>query len=50
MKRLLCILCESNNIDIMIGYETDEIIEEPFNSFLQKYQKSLEESTKGSIT
>ena len=32
----------------MIGYETDEIIEEFFNSFLQKYQKSLEESTKGS--
>ena len=48
MKRVLCILCKSNDIEIMIGYETDEIIEELFNSFLQKYQKSLEESMKGS--
>ena len=32
-----------NNIEIMIGYETDEIIEELFESLLQKYQEGLEE-------
>ena len=34
---------ESNNIEIMIGYETDEIIKKPFESLLQKYQEGLEE-------
>ena len=37
----------SNNIEIMIGNETDEIIEELFESLLQKYQKGLEEPMKG---
>ena len=32
----------------MIGTETDEIIEELFKSFLQKYQEGLEESMRGS--
>ena len=32
----------------MIGNETDEVIKEIFVSVLQKYQKSLEESMKGS--
>ena len=32
----------------MIGNETNEIIEKLFNSLLQKYQKGLEESMKGS--
>ena len=31
----------------MIGNETDEINEEILESFLQKYQKSLEEPMKG---
>ena len=31
-----------------MGSETDEIIEELFDSLLQKYQKNLEESTRGS--
>ena len=35
---------KSNNVEIMMGSETDEIIEELFKSFLQKYQKGLEES------
>ena len=35
---------KSNNVEIMIGNETDEIIEELFKSFLQKYQEGLEES------
>ena len=35
---------KSNNIEIMIGSETDEIIEDLFESFLQKYQEVLEES------
>ena len=32
----------------MVGSETDEIIEELFKSLLQRYQKGLEESMKGS--
>ena len=39
---------ESNNIEIMIGSETDEIINDLFESFLQKYQEGLEESMSGS--
>ena len=34
---------KSNNIEIMIGNETDEIIDELFESFSQSYQKDLEE-------
>ena len=32
---------KSNNIEIMIGNETDEINEEILESFLQKYQKII---------
>ena len=32
----------------MIGNETDEIIEELFNSLLQRYQGGLEEKMRGS--
>ena len=39
---------KSNNVEIMIGSETSEIIKEPFESFLQKYQDGLEESMRGS--
>ena len=39
---------ESNNVEIMMGSETDEIIEELFKSFFQKYQEGLEESMRGS--
>ena len=39
---------KSNNVEIMIGSETDEIIEDLFKSFLQKYQERLEESMRGS--
>ena len=39
---------KSNNVEIMMGGETDEIIEELFKSFLQKYQEGLEESMRGS--
>ena len=45
VTRFMCI--NSDNIDIMIGYETDEIIEKPFKSLLQRYQKVLEESMRG---
>ena len=38
---------KSNNIEIMIGKETDEIIEKLFWSLLQNYQKDLEESMRG---
>ena len=37
---------KTGNIEVMIGNETNEIIEELFKSLLQKYQKGLEESIK----
>ena len=39
---------KSNNVEIMMGSETDQIIEELFESLLQLYQKNLEESMRGS--
>ena len=39
---------KSNNVGIMMGSETDEIIEELFEFLLQLYQKYLEESMRGS--
>ena len=39
---------KSNNVEIMMGSETDEITEELFESFLQKYEEGLEESMRGS--
>ena len=39
---------KSNNIEIMIGNETNETIKELFHSLLQIYQKDLEEPMKGS--
>ena len=38
----------SNNIEIMIGNETDVIIKELFDSLLQRYREGSEESMKGS--
>ena len=37
----------SNNVEIMVGNETNEIIKEIFEYFLQKYQEVLEESMRG---
>ena len=34
---------KSNNIEIMMSNETDEVVEELFGSHLQKYQEGLEE-------
>ena len=39
---------KSNNVEIMMGSETDEIIEKLFELFLQKYQEGLEESMRRS--
>ena len=39
---------KSNNIEIIMGNETDEIIKELFESLLQRYQEGLEEKIKGS--
>ena len=39
---------KTNNVQIMMGSETNEIIGELFKSFLQKYQEELEESMRGS--
>ena len=35
---------KSNNVEIMMGSETNEIIEELLKYFLQRYQEGLEES------
>ena len=39
---------KSDNIEIMMGSKTDEIIEELFKSLLKRYQEGLEESMKES--
>ena len=39
---------KSNNVEIMIGSKTNEIIEELCKSLLQRYQEGLEESVRGS--
>ena len=39
----------SDNIEIIIGNETNEIIKELSDSLLQKYQKDVEESLKCSV-
>ena len=42
-------MCEkSNNIEIVMGNDTDEIIKERFESLLQKYQEGLEEKMRES--
>ena len=38
---------KSGNINIMMGSETYDIIDELFKSLLQKYQERLEESMRG---
>ena len=37
-----------DNVEIMMGNETDEIIEELFESLLQRYQKDLKKKMRGS--
>ena len=39
---------KSNNVEIIMGSETNEIIEEIFKSFLQRYQEGLAKSMRGS--
>ena len=39
---------KSDNIELMMGSKTDNIIDELFKSLLQKYQEGLEESMRGS--
>ena len=39
---------KSDNVEIMLGSKTDDIITECFDSLLQKYQKKLEETLRGS--
>ena len=38
----------SDNEEIMNGSDTDEVIEELFESFLQRYEQNLQEKMKGS--
>ena len=39
---------KSDNTEIMIRSVTNEVIKEPFKSFLQRYQEGLQEKTRGS--
>ena len=39
---------KSNNVEIMLGIETNEIIKELFKSFSQRYKEGLEELMRGS--
>ena len=39
---------KSNNVEIMMGFKTDDIIKELFESFLKKYQDGLETKMKES--
>ena len=41
------IYSKSDNTEIMMGSETDEIIDKLLKSILQRYQKNLEESMRG---
>ena len=44
-----CIMdTKSNNIEIIIGSDTDEVIEDFFKSLLQRYQENLEKKISGS--
>ena len=37
---------KSDNVEIIMGIETDNIVKELFESFLKSYQKNLEEKMK----
>ena len=39
---------KSDNLEIMIGSDTNEVIEDLFKSLLQRYQEGLEEKMRGS--
>ena len=39
---------ESDNAEIMIGSDTNDVIKELFKSFLQRYKEGLQEEMKGS--
>ena len=44
-----CIMhARSDNVEIMIGSETEEVIKELFKSLLKRYEKILQKSTDGS--
>ena len=47
-KKIHTMHTKSDNIEIMSGTETDEAINELFNSFLRRYQEWLETKMKGS--
>ena len=39
---------KSNNVEVLIGSETNEITEEVYESLSQRYQEGLDEKMKGS--
>ena len=47
-SKIRTMLTKSDNIDILLGSEMDDIIKELFKSLLQRFQEGLEESMRGS--
>ena len=47
-KEIRTMYSPRDNIEVIIGIETDRIIKDLFDSFLQRYQKGLEEAMTGS--
>ena len=45
--QILTMHTKNNNIEIMMGSETDDIIKGLFESVLQRYQEELEEKMRG---
>ena len=45
-RETISIYFKSKNITILTGYETDDIIEKLFDSFLEKYQEGLKKKKK----
>ena len=40
---------KSDNVEIKIGDDTNEVIKELFKSFSQRYQESVQEKMRGSV-
>ena len=48
MENQLTMNSKSDNVEIMIGYETDDIIKKLFESLKKRHQEGLETKVKGS--
>ena len=48
MRLELCTYTKSDNVDIMTGVDTNDVVEELFKCTLERYQTGLQESLRGS--